>query len=210
MEQNELVSYTYDFISQLIENKIILKSVRRIILFGSVIRGDFTDKSDIDIFIDVKDSDNEIKNIVKKELDKFEVRAKKSWHLRGIDIPIKVVVGDLREERWLELKEDILSYGRIIYGKFEESPEKVTHKILISYDIKKLNQKTKMSFIRKLSGYSLKKGKKEYIQKGLLDSAKGEKIGTNVIMIEPEELSKIRTLLKEHKIEYKIIDVWVR
>lgn len=53
MKQNELFSYVYDFISQMLENRDIFGKIRKIILYGSIVRSDFTRDSDIDLFIDI-------------------------------------------------------------------------------------------------------------------------------------------------------------
>lgn len=204
MKQHETISYVYDFISQLLDNKKLFDSIKRIILFGSVARGDFRKESDVDLFID---TNKKIDKTIGKEINKFEKRCEKSWHLRGIDLPIKVLVGNLNEKRWKNLKEEIISYGKIIYGKFEELPEEGKHKILIDYELKCISQKKKMSFLRKLYGYKTKKGKKEYRQKGLLEEIKGEKIGSNALLINFENLLFIKKLLKSHKIKYQLRDV---
>ena len=61
MKQSEVFSYVYDFISQILEKKEIFESIKRIILFGSIARGDFDKDSDIDIFIELYNLKNEKK-----------------------------------------------------------------------------------------------------------------------------------------------------
>ncbi|MBD3252483.1 hypothetical protein GF386_02015 [Candidatus Pacearchaeota archaeon] len=212
MKQNELFSYAYDFVSQLVENKPILDSIRRIILFGSVARGDFSQKSDVDLFIDLKDSGEEekIKEIIRKEINKFEGRSEKTWFLRGINLPIKVVIGDIEKEKWKDLKEEILAYGKIIYGKFQKTPEKLEHRILIMYDLKKLSQKRKMSLIRELYGYTTKKSNKKYIQKGFIEKIESKKISPNTLIIRAEDLLKLKQIFKKYRLKYQLVDVWMK
>ena len=52
LKQNELIAYAMDFASYLISK---VDGIHRIILHGSIARGDFDDESDIDLFIDVSD-----------------------------------------------------------------------------------------------------------------------------------------------------------
>ena len=212
MRGNELLSYIYDFISQIIDNKDIFDSVRSIILFGSIVRGDFKKDSDIDIFIDVKSKEEKhnIDNIIKKELGKFELRGENSWHLRGIKLPINLIIDDINNEEWKDLKEEIKSYGKILYGKYSEAPEKLEHKIIISYDIIQLAQKKKMFFLRKLYRYTTKKKNKLYKQSGLLNEINGERIGTNSMIISTDHLTEIRKFLKDNKAKYAIIDIWTK
>ena len=108
------------------------------------------------------------------------------------------------------MKEELSSYGIVLYGRFTESPEKLKHKILINYDLKKLVQKNKMSFLRKLYGYKIKKPNKEYLEKGIIDDISGQKLGPNFIIISPESLLEIKKILKKFKIQYQIRDLWIK
>lgn len=212
MKQHELFSYIYDFISQLWENKLLFDSIEKIILFGSIARGDFREESDVDLFIDLRSPEKlkEINHLIKKEINKFETRCEKTWFLRGIKLPLKVIAGNLEQERWKELKEEILSYGKIIYGKFEERPRGLAHQVLISYTLKNLSQMRKMAFLRKLFGYTSRKRSKKYIRKGLIDEVKGERVGSQALLLGVEELIKIKKILKEYKVKYQLRDIWLR
>lgn len=117
MKQEELFSYAYDFVSQIVDNKKIFTSLRRIILFGSVARGDFRENSDVDLFFEVKSKRKEVESSIKKEINKFEARAK-NWAMRDIDLPFKVFVGSLNEPRWGELRDEILNYAKGLGKKF--------------------------------------------------------------------------------------------
>lgn len=212
MKQNELFSYAYDFVSQMLENKEIFDTIRKIILFGSVVRGDFTKNSDVDIFVDVNSSANpkKINDLVKKEINKFETRAEKTWAIRGINLPLKVIADDINKEKWKDLQEELLSYGKLIYGKFEILPENCVHKIIVTYNINLLPQKKKMSFLRKLYGYKLRKGKKEYIQKGLINEISCEKLNSGALLLVKDDWLKVKKLLCEYKINYLIRDAWMK
>ncbi len=212
MKQNELFSYVYDFVSQLLDNGVIFDSVKKIILFGSLARGDFRKDSDVDLFVDLKlmKEHRKIDGLIKKELDKFESRSEKTWHLREIDLPIKVIVGDLEQARWKDLREEVLAYGKILYGKFEKVPEKLNHQILINYDMKRLPQKRKMGFLRRLYGYVIKKGRKEYVQEGIIDEIKGEKLGAGSFIISADNLIDVKKILRDFRVKYELRDVWLK
>lgn len=209
MIQHELISYAYDFVSQLMDKQELFKVIRRIILFGSVVRGDYTQQSDVDLFIDVETAVPKMQSLVNKELSKFEIKCKKTWHLRKIDLPIKAIVGNLDAEEWKELRNEISSYGKQLYGPYEQVPSELKQKLLISYDLKKISQKRKMSFLRKLYGYSLKKGKKTYVSKGILAPDSYERI-SQVVITSPENWSKIKPLLKSHHVVYNLREEWVK
>jgi predicted nucleotidyltransferase len=209
MSQHELISYAYDFVSQLMDKQELFKAIRRIVLFGSVVRGDYTEQSDVDLFIDVESAAPKMQLLVNKELSKFEIKCKKTWYLRKISLPIKAMVGDLEGEEWKELRNEIASYGKLLYGRYEQAPSELKQKLLLSYDLKKISQKRKMSFLRKLYGYSLKKGKRTYTSSGILAPNSYERIAQGVIT-SPEEWSKIKSLLKSHHVTYTIREEWVK
>lgn len=208
MKQHELFSYAYDFISQLMDHEEIIQRVRTIILFGSVVRGDFHPESDIDLFIDISGQSADLKSLVKKEINIFEKRIEKTWLLRNINPPLKILVDDLQQQRWSNLKDELSRYGKIIYGTYEEKPGKLHHLLLITYEPKTLPQKHKMAFLRVLLGYRSHKGKKEYVQKGLLDQMKGTKIGSKAILINREQAKEIKKAFQKHKVKYTVKEIW--
>ncbi len=210
MKQHELYSYVYDFTSQLMEDLEIFNSVRTIILFGSVVRGDFHKKSDIDLFIDVNKHINNTSNRIKEKLNLFETKSKKTWVLRGIDLPLKVIVDDLNNEKWDSLREELGSYGKLIYGKYEQTSSKLTRYFLLTFELKLLPQREKMAIVRNLYGYTSKKGDKIYSQKKLLHQTQGIKISANTILIPPEKFPEIKRLLVEYNVKYIIKEVWMK
>lgn len=209
MKQHELFSYAYDFISQLLDHEEILLRVRKIILFGSVVRGDFHDQSDLDLFIDLRSGEkNKMELLVKKEINLFEKRIEKTWLLRRINPPLKILVGDLEQERWSNLKDELSRYGKIVYGAYEEKPGKLRHGLLMTYELGSLKQKDKMAFLRTLCGYNSRKGKKEYVQKGLLTQIGGRKLGSNVLLVNREEGQEIKAVFRRYKVKYTIKEIW--
>ena len=87
--------------------------------------------------------------------------------------------------------------------------EELKDKIIISYSLSQISQKQKVKFLRELFGYKERK-RKIYSHKGLLDEINGEKLGSNVVMINVEHLIKINELFNEYKIKPNIIEVWSR
>ena len=212
MKQNELFSYVYDFISQMLENRDIFGKIRKIILYGSIVRSDFTRDSDIDLFIDIIPSANPVKinESVRKEVNKFEARAEKTLYLRGINLPLKIIVDDINKERWKHLHDELKGYAHILYGKYEGLPEQRVHKVIVNYDLKALSQKDKMSFLRKMFGYRLVKGKKEYVQKGLISEIGGEKLNPGTLLIAKESWHSVKKILNEYSLKYNLRDAWAK
>ncbi len=202
-----MLGYIYEFISLLFDKREKNK-IRRILLFGSIARGNSRKDSDVDLFIDVDDKDREkVDELVKEALNEFELKASKTWKLRGIDNAIVPIVGDLTANQWRELGNEIASYALVLYGKYEGESKKNEHLVLIEYDLSKTRQKEKVHFLRKLIGYSSKKGKKVYAHSGLLQRVHAKKIASALIagiQVSPE----ITALLKEFKIPFTIQEIW--
>ncbi len=203
MNQRELLAYTYNFLSLLLEKKEAQENLKKIVLFGSVARGDFDKESDIDLFIEVKESADvkKIENLVHEVVNRFEVFAEKTWNLRGIDLPIKFIVAKENELDWDELREEIKHYGTLLYGEYKEHKENYA---LISYSLKELKQNDKMNFLRTLYGYTNKKNKKVYSKSGLLPTIGAIKTAANQVMVKIETLKEVLEVLKRFKLTYEI------
>ena len=79
LNKNELIAYALDFASYLISK---VGKIDRIILHGSVARGDFDEESDIDLFIDSREK---IEKKVNKLIDSYYKTKKfKEWELKGV------------------------------------------------------------------------------------------------------------------------------
>ena len=206
MKQTEVLAYTYDFISMLLEEKKIKNSIKQLILFGSVARENFDDESDIDLFFEVKQSSNEkeIERIIKETINRFEIVAEKTWNLRNINLPIKVIVGKEEDPTWENLKEEIKHYGIVLYGEYKEQKE---NHALISYSLNKLKQNEKMNCLRMLYGYTSKKKKKVYSKKGILSAIGAIKTASNQIMVKLDNTKDILDVLNEFKVPHKVMRI---
>lgn len=206
-----LFPYIYEYISLLFENAEIKRLTKKIILFGSVARGDFDTESDIDIFLEVHPSvAKKIEEQVRKTEKRFSVISEKRWVPQGIRNPIKTIVGNLQESRWRELRSDIASSGITLYGKFESLPKNIKHHALFSYSLSKLPQRRKMKLLRTVFGYSVKKKTKLYKQTGMLEEIGGEKLGPNSILVPLEKSREMQKLFNSFKVTPKIHEVWIK
>jgi len=198
-----MLDYIYDFLSVLFA-KAKMDKINSIILFGSFARGDSGKDSDVDLFIDVNSKDkNEIENYVKNALNEFEVKAEKSWHLKGIRNAIQPIVDDLSNSKWDELRGEISSYGKVLFGNIIISNKKASNLVLIEYNISKLKQKDKMNIIREVYGYKNKKDRKVYEHKGIIHECNGEKV-TNGILLQADSYKRLLDFLRKENIPVKI------
>src|SRR3989344_5312595 len=116
MERNELIAYAMDFASYLISK---VEGVNKIILHGSIARGDFNDNSDIDLFIDAHDKKME-KKIHTIEDNYYKTESYHRWKLKGLKNDLSLIIGKLDSDEWKDLKRAILNTGLILYGKYTE------------------------------------------------------------------------------------------
>lgn len=209
MEKREKDSDIYNLVSRLIKNNIILSNLRNIILFGSVSRGDYNENSDINIFIDIKNIKFQlkVKDILNKVVNDYENE------VGNVKFRFNIIVSDLSLEKWNSLKKEIKKSYKILYSDNNNGNKGINKildkKIIISYDIKKLNQKDKVSFLRRLYGYKQIVNNKKYVQRGLLDDISGKKLGVNSILIYNSEKDKIIILFKKYKIRFETVEVYI-
>ncbi|MBU0628993.1 MAG: nucleotidyltransferase domain-containing protein [Nanoarchaeota archaeon] len=207
-----ILAYIYDFLSMAFEDSYIKEKINEVILFGSVAKESYDKKSDIDLFFDIKikEETDAIEERLKVILGSFEVKAEKTWKLKGVKLPIKFIVGSLGDKTWENLREEIISSGILLYGSYKELPEDIKHYFLFYYSLRDLNRKNKMKFIRNLFGYRIMKDRKEYKQAGLLEKIGGSKLSSNAILVPLGDLSRVKKLFNDFKVKYKIMETWVR
>lgn len=207
MKREEALPYVYDFARFLAGR--MNGNARNIILFGSVARGDFDKESDVDIFIDTPEKNaKEVRKAADAAQNEFEIYSRRTWKLQGVDMPIKPVVGDINSPKWSGLKREIISSGISLYGRYKELPRELRHCFIFSFSLAKLKHKNRVSAIRKIYGYSTKKGRKTYRHAGILDEINGEKLNPGVVMSPAEGYKKLLDFFRKSRVSFRIREVW--
>ena len=207
MKRNEILSYVCDFVSLLMSNAG--NDLKDIILFGSVARGDFDEESDVDIFVNAsKEKIIHVQGAVNKSVNEFELISSKTWKLKGIDLPIKCIVGDIEAEKWSALRREIISSGICLYGKYKSAQKGLSQRFLFSFGLANLRHKNQVSIVRNIYGYSSGAGKKAHKVSGLLEKLGGQKLNPGVVLIPAESYKEFYEFLKSKKVSPKIIEVW--
>ncbi len=203
VSKESLISYSLSFCSFLLDTPFG-KNINKIILFGSVARGDYNEDSDIDIFID---TEKNLEKLVDKYLNLFqESKQHEIWIQKGITNEISIKVGKLKE--W-KLRREVISSGILLYGKYSELPDELSYYLLIKIkDIYKKKPSNQVKIWRKLYGYKQKVGKKTYLIKGLIDKNNGKKIAKSVFIIPMENRKPIIEYLNKNKIIYTVHELW--
>jgi predicted nucleotidyltransferase len=199
--KSDLIAYAMSFVSFVLP-KI---KVNEIILFGSVSRGDYGKESDIDLFFDVDNNDDnqekEIKKVLDNELIKFsKSKIGETWSLMGIKNNISIKVGKLDE--W-KLKRSIISDGIVLYGKYKELPKGIEK--FIYFNIKPIKNIAKRNkIIRSLFG----RKEENYNNEGIINKFKGSRLTPTSFLIHSEYLKDIIDLFSKEKIDYSFFEVW--
>lgn len=203
MKKSELISYAASFAAFLLRNEEIANTISRIILFGSSIRGDFDKESDIDMFIETGISEKKIQ----KQLDLFtKSRVHEMYSLAGIQNEIVLKVGRL--EKWAGLHESIVEDGVLLYGKYEESPQKLLHYTLFKISSGKKKISVKVKIWRKIYGYTQRVGKKVYASKGILEEWGCRRLAKGIFLAPFHNRQRIVDFLDRNKISYEMVDVY--
>ena len=168
--------------------------INAIYLFGSSVRGELEEESDIDVFMDCSENEKDIENRAKDAFSRFySSKDYDKWKILHFTYPLSVKVGKLEE--W-ELNESISAEGILLYSK-QVSLVSSTKQVLFIFSLPK--KKTKyLKLVRELYG----RKEKGYSDKGLLGELKGKKLSSNVVIIPKENCEIIKKLLNKEKIEY--------
>lgn len=200
-QRTELLSYAMDFASYLIAN-IKEDLINKIILHGSIARGDFDEESDVDIFVDC---DKKMSNKIEKiKQDYIKTQKFKEWQLKGIEKEFSVIAGRLDSNEWKGLKRAIINTGIILYGKYKAESENIKQCVLFSFENIRPDKK-RIAIFRKLYGFNV--GKKKY--GGVVDRIGAIKIGKGGLLVPVEAVNELKEYFQEKKIAVKLYDVWV-
>lgn len=207
MSRLDLISYASDFSSFLLRQKELAKGIDKIILFGSVARGDFDEESDVDIFIDVPKMETGLEKEIYKILKLYNSsKQKEFWEMKGIKNSISLKVGMLDE--WKIIKRSILTDGIVLYGKYEELPKGQRHFALFALNFEKMKRSEKVSVWRRLYGYRQKIGGKVYETKGLASELGGKRLGKGIMIIPIRNIHQASSLFRKHRITYSVYEIW--
>jgi len=177
-----------------------IEDVKAVILYGSLARGEFTSRSDVDLFI-LTTEDKTQKEIHDKVIElESEIG-------RNIQPTIRTLVELQKTDTGL--LQNIFQEGKILYLR---EPSDIPSAILLqqkpyliySFQISSLLQKEKARFNRQL----YEQTRKEYKYKGLLQEIGGQKLSAGCVMIPYEQKEKIEKFFKKFKVKFEQLKVW--
>ena len=189
------IAYVCNALSFIFIESTLASHIRKVYLYGSAARGELTEKSDIDVFIDCSAQHEKIiEQGAKAAITRFyqSLDFKKWPHLQGT-YPITVCAGELNQ--W-ELKNVVETEGILVYSNTPFSGTGKRHSLFM-FTLPK-NKKKYLSVTRRLFG----RKEKGYKDAGILGIAQGKKIGATVILAPSEGASMLCTFFNNEKIDY--------
>lgn len=177
-----------------------IEDVKAIILYGSLARGEFISRSDVDLFI--LTTDDKTQKEVQDKIIELE-----SEIGRTIQPTIRTITELQKTDTGL--LQNIFQEGKILYLR---EPSDIPSAILLqqkpyliySFQISSLTQKDKVRFNRQL----YEQTRKEYKYKGLLQEIGGQKLSAGCVMIPYEQKEKIEKFFRKFKVKFEQLKVW--
>ena len=177
-----------------------IEDVKAVILYDSLARGEFTSRSDVDLFI-LTTEDKTRKEIHNKVI---EIESEIG---RNIQPTIRTIIELQKTDTGL--LQNIFQEGKILYLR---EPSEIPSAILLqqkpyliySFQISSLLQKDKARFNRQLYGQT----RKGYRYRGLLQEIGGQKLSAGCVMIPYEQNEKIEKFFKKFKVKFEQLKVW--
>ena len=198
---SEWVAYGADFVSFLIHKLPTqdLDRVRDIILFGSVVRDDWTEESDLDLLVDTPRPAKLRTRIAKLHAEFLQsVKVTRYWSLLGTRPEISLHVESIDE--WPAAHLPLLKDGHVLYGRYrgiQASPGRLV--ALISWEDVSPPAR-RVNLYRKLSGY--KTASKRY--PGLLEKEGGEKLSKGAVLVLLSTLEAFKQVFLELEVPVRI------
>jgi|GEM_PF-228950 len=189
------------------DNKLIAKFLEKVkswapptlsgvILFGSMVRGDFGPRSDIDVLM-IFDEPSPGRHLA--EITRLITALKPRREIRPVLTNMKDIGADLLKE--------VVREGVVLHGKLVATPDHLAIKpySIVSYDLSGTGPTVRQRVARRVYGYSSRKcvGKrsKEYRYQGLIDQGDCFVLGKGVIALPVETSRGFVEFLKENNVK---------
>lgn len=187
-------------LKKIVEELSVIEDIKAIILYGGFARGEYTSRSDIDLFVLI--TEKKTQSEVQDKVIELESEIGRSIQptVRTIDELPKTDTG---------LLQNIFQEGKILYLR---EPVEIPSAILLqqkpyliySFQISNLSQKDKARFNRQL----YEQTRKGYKYRGLLQQIGGQKLSAGCVMIPYTQKEKIEKFFKKFKVKFEQLKVW--
>ena len=199
----QTIAYAQNLLSFLFLDTQASTFIDHIYLYGSGARGELMAESDVDLFVDTAPEKVKLlERSAKSAYSRFSQSLDhQKWEKLGINYPFSIQVGKAKD--W-ELYSSLLVEGVVLYSKQVDTSFEGKRFLLCTLVLPTIKAKY-LLVIRTLFG------RKEpgYRDTGLLGKIGGKKLGSNIILIPPQEKQKIFSFLDKEKIEYSFKEICI-
>lgn len=200
-QTRKALAFVSDFLTFLFLDRTTEEKIISIYLFGSAVRGELTEESDIDLFIACS-KEHEAAVLKASKIAERRFRQSKDfdkWKQLGFAYPISVKTGPL--EDW-KLKGSIESEGIEIFSKSFQ-PKGLERVVIFSLNLPK-DKRSYLKLTRELFGRKENSYKKE----GAINKKMGERLGPNSFIIPQSGQQEIISILHKHRTEFRMVELF--
>lgn len=181
-----------------------ISPIEAAVLFGSMARGDYDKRSDIDIMLIIREEQpqthNETISRIVTELHPHR--------------EIRTVVTNLRDYDE-EYYQNVFREGKVLFGKIILSPENLALKpyLLVSYNLSGKPNTLQVKISKKVHGYTSKKvvnGKEKiYRYSGLYEQYGGKIVSKSALILPFDKGMEFAEELKQLNVPYTVFKIWM-
>ena len=197
-EDEELINR---FMMRIVEK---IPSLSAAVLFGSMARGDYDKRSDIDIMLIVESKNKEdLNQIISEVITELQPHRE-----------IRTVVTDLHDYDE-DYYQNVFREGRVLYGKVILTPEHLALKpyLIVSYDLSGKPNTLQVKISKRVHGYTSKKvidgEEKIYRYDGIEKKYNGKVISKSAVILPFDSGNEFAEELKGLGVPFRIFKVWM-
>ena len=187
-------------LKKIVKELSLIEDIKAVVLYGSLARGEYTSRSDIDLFILTTE------NKTQKEIQEKVIQLESEIG-RNIQPTIRTIAELQKTDTGL--LQNIFQEGKVL---FLREPADIPSAILLqqkpyliyTFQISSLHQKDKVRFNRQF----YEQTRKGYKYKGLLQVIDGQKLSAGCVIIPQTEKAKVEKFFKKFKVKYEQLKVW--
>lgn len=179
-------------------------SIETAVLFGSMVRGDYDSRSDIDIML-VSDSEHkdEINATISKIITEFHPHRE-----------IRTVLTNLHDYDE-DYYQNVFREGKVLFGKVILTPDHLALKpyLIVSYDLSGKPNTLQVKISKKVHGYTSKKiiddKEKIYTYPGIEEKYGGKIVSKSAIILPFDKGKEFSNELTQLGVPYRIFKIWM-
>lgn len=178
----------------------LIKDVKTVVLYGSLARGEYTSRSDIDLLILTTE---------KKTLKEVQEKIIELEQETGRNIQPTIRTLEELQKTDTGLLQNIFQEGKVLYlREASDIPSVILLQqkpyLVYTFQLNSLSQKEKARFNRHLYEVT----KKGYKYKGLLQEIGGQKLSAGCVLVPHSEKQKIEKFFRQFKVQFSQLKVW--